>query len=87
MCKSVLRGLRRLLDEFTAVSDPARAAQNKRLLEELIPDRVPTDLLLSVLRLLLEERVSIRNLSLILEAIAEIAKSQIEATAKATRAK
>jgi len=32
---------------------------------------VPQDLLLAVLRLLLEERVSIRNLPLILEAIAE----------------
>lgn len=66
-----LRGLRRLLDEFTAVSDPDRAQQNRRLLEELMPDKVPADLLLAVLRLLLEERVSIRNLPLILESIAE----------------
>lgn len=66
-----LRGLRRLLDEFVAVSDPARAEANKRLLDELIPEKVPVDLLLSVLRLLLEERVSVRNLPLILEAIAE----------------
>lgn len=66
-----LRGLRRLLDEFAAVSDPARAEANKRLLDEMIPDKVPPDLLLQVLRLLLEERVSIRNLPLILESIAE----------------
>lgn len=66
-----LRGLRRLLDEFTSVSDPDRAQQNRRLLEELMPDKVPADLLLAVLRLLLEERVSIRNLPLILESIAE----------------
>jgi flagellar biosynthesis protein FlhA len=66
-----LRGLRRLLDEFVTLSDPARAAANRRLLEDLVPDKVPMDLLLSVLRLLLEERVSIRNLPLILEAIAE----------------
>lgn len=66
-----LRSLRRLLDEFTAVSDSDRAQQNRRLIEELIPDKVPTDLLLSVLRLLLDERVSIRNLPLILESIAE----------------
>jgi flagellar biosynthesis protein FlhA len=66
-----LRGLRRLLEEFTNVSDQARAEANRRLLEELIPEKVPVDLLLSVLRLLLEERVSIRNLPLILEAIAE----------------
>lgn len=67
-----LKALRRLLDELTAVSDPARAEANRRLFDELIPDKVPIDLLLAVLRLLLEERVSIRNLPLILESIAEI---------------
>lgn len=66
-----LRGLRRLLDEFVKLSDPARAEANRRLLEELLPDKVPLDLLHAVLRLLLEERVSIRNLPLILEAVAE----------------
>ncbi|MDP4034468.1 MAG: flagellar biosynthesis protein FlhA [Pseudorhodobacter sp.] len=66
-----LKGLRRLLDEFVNVSDPARAEANRRLLDELVPDKVPVDLLLGVLRLLLEERVSIRNLPLILEASAE----------------
>jgi flagellar biosynthesis protein FlhA len=66
-----LKGLRRLLDEFVNLSDPARSAANKRLLDELVPEKVPVDLLLTVLRLLLEERVSIRNLPLILEAIAE----------------
>lgn len=66
-----MKSLRRLLDEFVNLSDPARAEANRRLLDELVPDKVPTDLLLSVLRLLLEERVSIRNLPLILEAIAE----------------
>ena len=66
-----LRGLRRLLDEFVTLSDPARAEANRRLLDELVPDKVPVDLLLSVLKLLLEERVSIRNLPLILESIAE----------------
>lgn len=66
-----LRGLRRLLDEFVNLSDPARAEANRRLLDEMMPDKVPVDLLLMVLRLLLEERVSIRNLPLILESIAE----------------
>lgn len=66
-----LRGLRRLLDEFVNLSDPTRAEANRRLLDELVPDKVPVDLLLAVLRLLLEERVSIRNLPLILEAVAE----------------
>ncbi|MFN3971545.1 MAG: flagellar biosynthesis protein FlhA [Gemmobacter sp.] len=66
-----LRGLRRLLDEFVNLSDPARAEANRRLLDELIPEKVPLDLLIAVLRLLLDERVSIRNLPLILEAVAE----------------
>lgn len=66
-----LRGLRRLLDEFVKLSDPARAEANRRLLDELLPEKVPLDLLHAVLRLLLDERVSIRNLPLILEAVAE----------------
>lgn len=66
-----LRSLRRLLDEFASLSDSARSEANRRLLDDLIPDKVPMDLLHSVLRMLLEERVSIRNLPLILEAIAE----------------
>ncbi len=66
-----LRGLRRLMDEFTRVTDPQRADANRRLLDELVPEKVSVELLLTVLRLLLEERVSIRNLPLILESAAE----------------
>lgn len=66
-----LRALRRRLDELVNLSDQGRAEANRKMLDELIPDKVPVDVLLSVLRLLLEERVSIRNLPLILEAIAE----------------
>lgn len=66
-----LRALRRLLDEVANLSDPTRAQANRRVLDELIPDKVPIDLLLAVLRLLLDERVSIRNLLLIVEAISE----------------
>ncbi len=71
-----LKALRRLLDEFTNLSDPVRSESNRRMLEELVPDKVPLDLLLTVLRLLLEERVSIRNLPLILEAISEVRGAQ-----------
>jgi flagellar biosynthesis protein FlhA len=39
------RSLRKLLDEFTRVSDPTRAEANRRLLDEFIPDKVPTDVL------------------------------------------
>ncbi len=66
-----LKSLRRLLSEMTQLSDPGRAEANRKLLDELIPDKVPVDTLHSVLRLLLEERVSIRNMPLILESIAE----------------
>ena len=66
------RTLRKLLDEFVTVSDPTRAEANRRVLAELVPDKVPVDILHAVLRLLLEERVSIRNLPWILESIAEV---------------
>lgn len=65
------RALRRLLDEFTNLSDNTKNENNRRLLDDLIPDKISIDTLLQVLKLLLEERVSIRNLPLILEAIAE----------------
>jgi flagellar biosynthesis protein FlhA len=66
-----LKSLRRILEELKSLSDTTRAEANRKLLDELIPDRVPIDILLAVLRLLLEEQVSIRNLPLILEAMAE----------------
>ncbi|MCE8001068.1 MAG: flagellar biosynthesis protein FlhA [Rhodobiaceae bacterium] len=66
-----LKSLRRILSEMTKVSDPVRAEANRKFLDELIPDKVPIDTLHSVLRLLLEEQVSIRNMALILESIAE----------------
>ena len=67
-----MRSLRRLLDELSNLTDPARAESNRKIFDELIPDKVPLEMLLATLRLLLEERVSIRNLPLILEAIAEV---------------
>lgn len=66
-----LRALRRLLDAMVQLTDQSRSEANRKMLDELIPDKVPVDLLLSVLRLLLDERVSIRNLPVILEAISE----------------
>ncbi len=65
------RTLRRLLDEFTNLADVDRNAANKRLLDDLIPEKVAIETLLQVLRLLLDEQVSIRNLPLILETISE----------------
>ncbi len=66
-----MRALRRILDEFTNLSDDGRNEANRRLLNDLVPEKVSTDLLLQVLRLLLDEQVSIRNLGLILEALVE----------------
>ncbi len=65
------RVLRKLLDESVAMSDGRRGEANRKTIDEFVPDRVPIETLQNVLRLLLEERVSIRNLPMILESIAE----------------
>jgi len=82
-----LKSLRRLLHELTQITDPVRADANKRLLDEMIPDKVPIDVLHAVLRLLLDEQVSIRNIPLILEATAEARgqNSQVEAICEHVR--
>ncbi|MGB7240844.1 MAG: flagellar biosynthesis protein FlhA [Sulfitobacter sp.] len=82
-----LKSLRRLLAEMVNISDPPRAEANRKLLDEMIPDKVPVDVLHSVLRLLLDEQVSVRNLPLILEATAEARgqNAQIEAICEHVR--
>lgn len=60
------------LDALTDISDTERAQANRRFFDDYIPGKVSPELLLSVLRLLLEERVSIRNLTLIVEVLAEV---------------
>lgn len=59
------------LEALTAISDIDRASANKRFLDEYIPGKVTPEILLSVLRMLLTERVAIRNLFLIIETVAE----------------
>ncbi|SHH64316.1 flagellar biosynthesis protein FlhA [Marivita hallyeonensis] len=66
-----MKSLRRLLDEWGALSNPTRAEANRQLIDDVVPDKVPMETLLQVLKLLLDEQVSIRNFQLILEAIAE----------------
>ncbi len=66
-----LKSLNRILDAYRNVSDPNRSAENRRLLDDLVPAKVPHDVLLAVMRSLLAERVSIRNLPVILETIVE----------------
>jgi flagellar biosynthesis protein FlhA len=73
------RALRKLIDEFTGLSDTRRAEANRKMFDEFVPDRFPIDTLQTVLRLLLEERVSVRNLPLIFEAIAEAHGPQVNA--------
>jgi flagellar biosynthesis protein FlhA len=65
------RSLRATLDTFKTVSDPERAQSNTAILDEFLPDKVPLELLQGVMRLMLEERVSVRNIPIILETIAE----------------
>lgn len=65
------RSLRETIDTFKTVTDPARAESNKKILEEFLPDKVSLETLQGVLRLLLDERISVRNLPVILETIAE----------------
>ncbi|MEZ5892663.1 MAG: flagellar biosynthesis protein FlhA [Parvularculaceae bacterium] len=65
------RSVQRIFEEFAKNSDPERAMSNKRLLDDFIPDKLPLEFAQSVFRLLLEERVPIRNLPVLLETIAE----------------
>jgi flagellar biosynthesis protein FlhA len=58
--------------DLRAITDRVEP-EYKRLLEEMIPSLLSYSTLQAILKLLLAERVSIRNLHLILEAIAEIA--------------
>ncbi len=76
-----LKSLRRLLSEMVNISSPERSEANRKLLDELIPDKVPIDVLHAVLRLLLDEQVSVRNLPLILEATAEARSSNAQTEA------
>ena len=66
-----LGAMQRQIDELKSLSDPARAERNRRYFEGIIPEKVTPEALLTVLRALLDERVSIRNLPLILDAMAE----------------
>ncbi|MEM9422555.1 MAG: FHIPEP family type III secretion protein, partial [Pseudomonadota bacterium] len=65
------RALREALDAFTNLSDEVRGEANKRLLDEFLPEKVSYETLQWVMRGLLSEKISIRNIPLILEAIIE----------------
>ncbi|WP_207100015.1 flagellar biosynthesis protein FlhA [Paracoccus shandongensis] len=66
-----LGAMQRQIEELKTLSDSARAERNRRYFDGMIPDKVSAEMLLAVLRALLDEKVSIRNLPLIVDAMAE----------------
>lgn len=62
-----LGSMQRMIRELCGVSDEQRAQANQRFFDNMLPDKLSPDMLLAVLRNLLEERISIKNLILIAE--------------------
>lgn len=65
------RALKEALRLFTDLSDEQRAEANRKLLDDFVPEKVSYETLQIVMKHLLSERISVRNIPLILEAIAE----------------
>jgi len=63
--------MQRMIRELCGLSDENRAQANQRFFDAMIPEKVTPELLLAVLRGMLEERISIRNLVLITDAVHE----------------
>lgn len=66
-----LTALQRQIEELKSISDPSRADRYKRYFDSMVPEKVTPETLLAVLRALLEEGISIRNLPIIIDAICE----------------
>lgn len=66
-----LAAMQRQLEELKNLSDTTRAERYRKYLDSMIPEKVTPEMLLSVLRGLLDEKVSIRNLPLIIDAVCE----------------
>lgn len=66
-----MTGLQDLINELRSVSDEHRAEANQRFFDAMMPDKVAPELLLFVVRALLADKVSVRNLILITDAIHE----------------
>ncbi|WP_347267342.1 flagellar biosynthesis protein FlhA [Paracoccus sp. (in: a-proteobacteria)] len=66
-----LASMQRMIRELCGVSDEHRAQLNQRFFDSMVPDKVTPEMLLAVLRGLLEERISVRNLVLITDAVHE----------------
>ena len=65
------RALRRMLDEFKSVSDPSKAKANARIIDEFIPEKAPIEYVQGIFKQLLEDGVPLRNIPMLLEAVAE----------------
>ena len=59
------------LDSMSNLDSVDRSNMNRRLIDTLIPEKVSLELLHAITRNLLSEKVSIRNMQLIIESIAE----------------
>ena len=66
-----MSSMQRMIRELCNVSDEHRAQLNQRFFDSMVPDKVSPEMLLAVLRGMLEERLSIRNLILITDAVHE----------------
>lgn len=66
-----LSALQRQMDELRNLSDPARAERYRKYFETMLPEKVAPETLLAILRALLEERIPIRNLTQIIDALSE----------------
>lgn len=66
-----LTALQRLIAELKEMSDPARAKAYQTYFDNMLPEKVTPELLLGVLRQMLDEGLSIRNLPLIVDAVHE----------------
>ncbi|WP_022706011.1 flagellar biosynthesis protein FlhA [Paracoccus zeaxanthinifaciens] len=66
-----LGAMQRQIEELKTLSDTTRAERYRKYFDGMIPDKVTPETLLAILRALLEERISIRNLPLIVDAICE----------------
>ncbi|MDO5529789.1 MAG: FHIPEP family type III secretion protein, partial [Paracoccus sp. (in: a-proteobacteria)] len=66
-----LGALQKMIAELKSLSDQGRAESYQKLFESMIPDKIAPELLLAVLRGMLDEDQSIRNLGLIVDAVNE----------------
>lgn len=66
-----MSAMQRQIEALKSVSDTERAERNRKFFDSMIPDKVTPETLLAVLRMLLDEGVPIRNLTMIVDAICE----------------